>query len=295
MRFNPKIMDVKHINKYELDEKISNFEGLGVKKRKRKTKIIVSLTSYPERMYDIHYCLYSLLSQEVKPDKVILWLATDEFPQGELDIPNEVLKLKNNGLTIKFCENIKSYKKCIPTLREYPDEILVTADDDIYYPQDWLKNLYEEHLKYPNCVIGLRSRRMQLNDNDEFIDYEQWKLSYEEKEESYLNFMTGAGGILYPPHCFYKDVLQKDIFLEISDIGDDLWLWSMAVLNKTKYKVPSNTYVDLIYINPARERLLINQSTLWSLNINENQNNKQIKQIIKKYPKIIDIIKEENE
>jgi hypothetical protein len=136
---------------------------------------------------------------------------------------------------------------------------------------------------------------MQLNDNDEFIDYEQWKLSYEEKEESYLNFMTGAGGILYPPHCFYKDVLQKDIFLEISDIGDDLWLWSMAVLNKTKYKVPSNTYVDLIYINPARERLLINESTLWSLNINENQNNKQIKQIIKKYPKIIDIIKEENE
>ena len=66
-------------------------------------------------------------------------------------------------------------------------------------------------------------------------------------------------------------------------------------MNKTKYKVPSKTYVELIYINPARERLLINESTLWSLNINENQNNKQIKSIINRYPEIISIIKDEND
>lgn len=294
VKVNPEITNVNHINKFELDEKISDFKKDGIEKRKRKPKLIVSLTSYPERMYDIHYCLYSLLNQDLKPDKVILWLAKEEFPEGELDIPKEVLKLKNNGLTIKFCENIKSYKKSIPTLKEYPDDILVTADDDIYYPKDWLKNLYEEHKKHPKCVIGLRSRRMQLNNDDKFIDYNQWKIANEEKEASYLNFMTGSGGILYPPNCFYKDVLKKDIFLDISEIGDDLWLWAMAVLNKTKYKVPSKRYNSLIYINPARERLLIKESTLWELNMIENQNNKQLKSIIKRYPEIIDIIKEEN-
>ena len=293
VKVNPEMINVNHINKFELDDKLSDFKSRGIKKRKRKPKIIVSLTSYPERIYDIHYCLYSLLNQYLKPDKVILWLAKEEFPDGELDLPKEVLILKNNGLTIKFCENIKSYKKSIPTLKEYPNDILVTADDDIYYPPDWLKKLYEEHKKYPKSVIGLRSRQMQINNNDEFIDYNKWKLSNEEKEESYLNFMTGSGGILYPPNCFYKDVLKKEIFLDIAENGDDLWLWAMTVLNKTKYKVPSKRYNDLIYINPARERQLINESTLWSSNMNENQNNEQLKRIIKKYPEIIDIIKED--
>ncbi|RAP52095.1 MAG: hypothetical protein BZ137_09250 [Methanosphaera sp. rholeuAM130] len=291
--FNPNVMDIKHVNKYELDEEISNFKSSGINIRKRKPKLIVSLTSYPERVYDIHYCLYSILNQDLKPDEVILWLAEEEFPNHELDIPKQVLKLKDNGLTIKYCENIKSYKKSIPTLEEYPEEILVTADDDVYYPPDWLMRLYEEHLRYPKCIIGLRSRQMQLNDNYEFIDYNKWKLANEEKKESYLNFMTGSGGVLYPPHCFYKDVLKKEIFLDISESGDDLWFWAMAVMNRTKYKVPSKRYNRLIYINPARERLLINESTLWSSNMNENKNNSQIKSIIEKYPEIIDIIKEE--
>ena len=71
-------------------------------------------------MYEIHYTLYSLLNQTVKPDEVVLWLAKEQFPNGNDDIPPAVLDLQKNGLTIKWCEDLRSYKKLIPSLKEYP-------------------------------------------------------------------------------------------------------------------------------------------------------------------------------
>jgi len=46
-------------------------------RRERKTRIIVSLTSYPERFAHIHTALKSIMLQTVKPDKIIVWLDED--------------------------------------------------------------------------------------------------------------------------------------------------------------------------------------------------------------------------
>lgn len=293
IKFNPQELDVYHINKYEINEKIKEFDEVGITKTKRKPRIIVSLTSFPERMYDIHYCLYSLLTQDCKPDEIILWLGENEFPERDFDIPNEVLKLKQYGLTIKFTKDIKSYTKIIPALKEYPTDIIVTADDDIYYPKNWLKLLYEDYLQNPEYIICHRCRRM-VYENKEFAEYEKWKLINENSNDiSYLNFFTGVGGVLYPPNSLHKNVLKEEIFLDLCEFGDDIWLWSMAVLNHTKIKVANNhNSTELTYINPARERNLINEKTLWSTNITENHNNKQLDKIINKYPQIIKIIED---
>ena len=122
------------------------FNGLVVTNEKRVPQIIVSLTSYPDRIYDIHYCLYSLLNQNFKPDKLILWLSKEEFPKLDENLPSRILKLKKHGLEIKWTEkNFRSYNKLIHSLKEYPNEIIVTADDDIFYPGDWLESLYENY------------------------------------------------------------------------------------------------------------------------------------------------------
>ena len=110
---------------------------MGIDEDNKDEEIIVSLTSFPERMEDINYCIYSLLTQSLKPNKVVLWLANEEFPNKEKDLPKSLLDLKKNGLTIKWCDNYYSYKKLIPSLREYPDSCIVTADDDFYYYKDF--------------------------------------------------------------------------------------------------------------------------------------------------------------
>ena len=57
-------------NKY-LNEKIKNFKKIGITEEKRKNELIVSLTSFPERMKDIKYTIYSLLNQTIKKNKII--------------------------------------------------------------------------------------------------------------------------------------------------------------------------------------------------------------------------------
>ena len=58
------------------------------------------------------------------------------FPQREENLPRDLLKLRSFGLTIDWCENLRSYKKLIPAIEKYPDDIIVTADDDVFYHAD---------------------------------------------------------------------------------------------------------------------------------------------------------------
>ena len=85
---------LKTIDKVSLDKEIENYSLSGVTGDEK--GLIISLTSFPQRMYEIHYTLYSLLTQTVKPAKVILWLGIEQFPNKEKDIPEKVLKLKEN-------------------------------------------------------------------------------------------------------------------------------------------------------------------------------------------------------
>lgn len=290
IKINKDFDEIEHINKFEIDEKLKSFTDRGVKKSKRKPRIIVSLTSIPERMYDVHYTLYSLLNQQVKPDKVILWLSNEDFPNGELDLPKEVLALQRNGLSIRFCDELKSYKKIIPALETYPNDIIVTADDDIFYPPNWLKILYEDYRRNENDIIAHRVRRINMN-NGKIDDYCTWKLNDKTDDYSFLNFATGAGGVLYPPNCFYKDILNKDLFMNKCKYSDDIWLWAMLVLNHKKIKTPKTRLDNLIYTNPAREKNLTNERNLSTLNVTKGYNNTQLNNILKEYPQIIDIIK----
>ena len=105
--------------------------------------------------------------------------------------------------------------------------------------------------------------------------------------------MTGAGGILYPPHKLYQDVFNEERFLDICRYGDDIWFWAMAILKHTKFKVVDDCFYDLIYVNPAREVNLIHEQTLW-LNNRKGSNDSQLKSMLKFYPEILEIINEKN-
>ena len=151
---------LKTIDKVSLDKEIENYSLSGVTGDEK--GLIISLTSFPQRMYEIHYTLYSLLTQTVKPAKVILWLGIEQFPNKEKDIPEKVLKLKENGLTIGWYKNLRSYTKLIPALTNYPNNIIVTADDDIYYEKDWLEKLIKSYEENKNCIICHRAHKVKI-------------------------------------------------------------------------------------------------------------------------------------
>ena len=257
----------------------------GLSQAAHSPKIIISLTSYPERMKDIKYCLYSLLKQTLKPDKIILWLTKDEFPNGELDIPQEVLNLKKYGLTIDWCENFKSYNKLLPALKKYPDDLIVTADDDIYYNRDWLKILYKAYKKNPYVINAHRAHKILKNRNGEIVKYRNWSHEISDYTPAFSTFLTGVGGVIYPPHVFNENVFNTELLKKISPDNDDIWFWGMSVLNDTKIKVTENAKC-LNYINTKREYGKTNDRTLAQINYHNGYNDIQLENLLEYYPNI---------
>lgn len=246
--------------------------------------LIASLTSYPLRIPTLHYTLYSLFAQEHKPDEVILWLSLKEFPNKESDLPQSVLAFKKLGLNVQWCENnIKSYKKLIPALQAYPDAVIVTADDDVVYPKDWLKKLYNAYVKNPQYIHCHRAHRISFDESGKLLPYAQWEnsISHLQTSPSFLNFFTGVGGVLYPPHCFFEDVTKEEKFLSLAPHQDDIWFFAMAVLNDVKINVVEGNYTDkdlVSYVNHTQT------GALWIENVKSGLNDKVLKDILESYP-----------
>ena len=286
-----KVKYLPHVNKTEVAPKIANFNSVGVVDSERSPKIILSLTSFPERMNEIHYTIYSLLNQSLKPDIVVLWLAKEQFPNLEKDIPEAVLKLKNSGLNIKWTHDTRPYKKLIPSLKEYPNDIIITADDDIYYPATWLELLYTAYLQNPKAIHCHRGHKIKFDKQNNILPYKKWKHRIGHDFASFKNFFTGAGGVLYPPHSLYKDVTDEKLFLKLSPDADDIWFWAMAVIAGTPINIVKNNLKQLIYVNPERELKLTDELVLTRTNTVGGDNDRKIQQVISYYPQICNRIK----
>ncbi len=206
-------------------------------------ELIISLTTYPPRIHIVHVAIRSLLMQNMKPNRIILWLAKEDFPHREQDFPQELLDLQRFGLEFGWCDNFRSHTKLVPALMAYPDADIVTADDDIYYRPNWLSILYAEHLKHPEDICAHRITKFYVDEAGNFGavggGYDTYPCP------SYLHKVTGVGGVIYPPHVFYKDVTDANIFMKICTTNDDIWFWLMAVLNHVKVRVTEKNYFHL--------------------------------------------------
>lgn len=274
------INNLPHVNRQELDEKISGFKSMGISDNSRKPRVIVSLTSFPQRIHDIHYTIFSILNQTMKPDMVVLWLGEDRFPEREKKLPQSLLNLTKYGLTIKWCRDIRSYTKLVPSLLEFPDDIIITVDDDIYYSETLVENLYNAYVKHPEFIHCGRAHQIMCDSCGTVLPYKQWKWSVQNVKPSFANFLTGVGGVLYPPHCLDADATNQDLFMNLSPRADDIWFWAMAVRHKTKINVVDGLS-NLVYINPERELQINGQATLLSSNVNGTGNDEQMAQVLK--------------
>jgi len=193
-------------------------------KLSQKDDVIISLTSFPGRINRVEVCVQSLLRQRQKPDRIILWLALDEFPDRK--IPSGLQSLTQYGLEIRFCcEDLKPHKKWYYTAREYRNSIIITVDDDIIYSPRLVERLLDAHRKNTDTVLCCNAHRIKLDHNGEIAPYDNWDAGARDFQgPSHYLLAVGAGGVLYPPRTF------DDTFFDISAIRatslftDDLWL-----------------------------------------------------------------------
>ncbi|MGC8753983.1 MAG: glycosyl transferase [Thermosulfidibacteraceae bacterium] len=260
--------------KYELYHYFSNrtLEGRTYNDR----ELIVSLTSYPRRFGKLHIIIESLMRQVLEPTRIVLWLAKEEV-RGLEELPASVRKYVGRGLVVKFIDrNYRSYNKLVHAIREYPDSIIVTVDDDTIYFEEFLKGLYEKWLLFPNCVIAYACRVMVMKSSREFLPYRDWPFA-DFEGPSYRLFPLGYSGILYPPNSLHEDVLRSDLFMELAPYNDDAWFKAMALLRGTKTVM---VYGDAIEFPTIRS---VDRIGLHSINVKGNLNDVQIKRIFDYY------------
>lgn len=214
---------------------VFKFLGIYPKPLTSRNGIIVSLTSFPKRIGTVWMVVDSMFHQKKRPDKVCLYLTKEEFPQGKASLPKRLLGYEKLGLEIKFVDvNLKPHNKYFYALQEFKDSFVITIDDDMYYHDNLVSNLWNIHLKHPNCVCSNTIDVVKFDDNYDFLPYEQWVRPYEEITPSFLNLALGYDGVLYPTVLFQnaKYIFDVGLIQKLSPKADDLWLKALQIYNK---------------------------------------------------------------
>lgn len=191
-------------------------------------EVVVSLTTYGKRLQEVYLPIESIMQGTVKPNRIILWL---EDSLQDIVLPVFLQNQIKRGLQIEYCKDLRSYKKLIPTLKKYPDATILTIDDDAIYAPEMLERMLQIYKEFPKNIIANRVHTMTFTKDGSLNSYLDWKRDVWEKQPSPLNFLTGVGGVLYPAHCFDKEVLNETVFMDICRFADDVWFYSMALKN----------------------------------------------------------------
>jgi hypothetical protein len=274
---NSKINRIAYLNRAQyLNDCVLHCNEMGITdERHTEHEIIVSLTTYRRRLYDVYLAIESVMQQTMKPNKIVLWLG-DEL-KGT-DIPLTLCRQQKRGLEIRYCKDIGSYKKLIPALKAFPSAAIITVDDDNLYSFDVIENLVNAYRKNSLIIHCLRMHRMKLRSKNMLEKYSKWTKNCEFLDISPLNFPTGLGGILYPPNCYNEEVFNEKVFMDICKYADDVWFKAMALLNNVSSQKAFNYKKG---VNGSLSNTDVQDTSLYR--INKTMNDVQLKAVFEKY------------
>lgn len=246
--------------------------------------IIVSLTTYNKRIYDVTFTIESIMQQSAKANRIVLWL--DYSFEGK-ELPQSLKNQQNRGLEVMYCKDIRSYKKLIPSLQNFPDSAIITVDDDLLYEYDLIEHLINGYQTYPQYIQSCRGHEMIFDSCNHILPYMKWHQHVKKLGVNKNYFFTSGGGTLFPPHIFDEEIYNEEVFTEICKYADDVWFNAMAIKNmvKTNKVYTRDLGGDDFYVNEAMQDLSLKEINTKG----EMLNDAQIKQVFAKY-NIIDLL-----
>lgn len=178
-------------------------------------RIVVSLTTSPKRIGKIAPVIDCIMKQTIQPARIYLNLPKvfkrdnstfDEIPEF----------LKNNpSVYVNWCEDIGPATKVIPTARleRDPETKIISIDDDIYYPPNFIETFLSFSLAYPDaCITGTS-----------FIPAKKTTTDKQTPEGTYVQLLEGYSGVLYKQK-FFNDIDMNLLREKACYLGDDFFL-----------------------------------------------------------------------
>ena len=183
----------------------------------RPERLVVSLTTVPERMTLLGPVLRSLTDQTVAADRIILWRPETSRRSG-LAYPDP--GPLPPGVEVLPCTDEGPATKLLPALIAEPEACIVVVDDDVIYPVDFLEQLLAAHRRDRHAAIGWRGWSIVEGRHPKRFPH---VFATALAKPRSVDILLGTWGYLVPPGTFDASVHDFEGFPAESRFVDDVW------------------------------------------------------------------------
>lgn len=236
-----------------------------------KKKVIVSLTSYPERFGNLIRVFDSIYANTMLPWKIVLTLQTADVAEMPKELVDYIANHKEIEI-LQYEENLKCHLKYFLAMQKYREYPIITIDDDVLYTKDLISSLYMAYINNPPCIFARRVHLMTYGTSGNLRKYDYWVGECKTVTQPSMDlFATGVGGVLYPPNILkISDGNLEGIRKCLN--ADDIYMKYLENMYKIPVMWVKNSFVH------GRRKIVENQKhALSKKNVLSKRNDEYIK------------------
>lgn len=200
-------------------------------------RVIVSLTSYPQRIDYVGEVIRSLFAQRYLADLIVLYLSEEQFTNGVASLPKSLTSCLGGDFQIRWVKgDMKSHKKYLYAVKEFPQDLVITVDDDIVCRNTLVGDLLSAHTRHPHAVAAIRTHLMEFDFNGVLLPYSSWQMEVGNARPELCDrpsmrlFGTSGAGMLLPPGSLPAAAFDTRAIGETCPNADDVWLKAMSTI-----------------------------------------------------------------
>lgn len=242
---------------------------------KQRIPIVVSTTSYGHRLGDYApYALYSILRQNILPERIIVNIDKNSWTDDTLpELMKQMIRL---GVEVCYVDDLGPYTKLLPTLEQKLNKIIITVDDDIYYDEGMIAELYDAYLRSDKKTILCRDGKAVNSVDGKILMYSANPHASKPANTPHI-IPFGVAGVLYPPQIVYPQVMfNRELISKLCPKADDVWFGLVELHAKiqTKY-IFDNSWGNASPVDRCNEYNEKGSSALHFMNDEHNMNDSQ--------------------
>lgn len=212
-------------------------------------RVIVSLSTVPDRINNLGPTIRSLLNQSRLPDEIVL--AIPEFSireQRPYVIPKYISRLARVGI-LPCIKDWGPATKFIPVVqRELAagrgDTLIMVVDDDRAYPRDALETYLHYNKQLPDAALCFRGASMPRS-----FDWRNAKMTFanELREPQLTAVITGCGSYVIQPRLFDESLWDYSAAPRGAFYMDDIWISGrLSRRSVERYVVPASAMMRTV-------------------------------------------------
>lgn len=223
-----------------------------------KARVIVSLSTLPDRIANLGPTLQCLIRQTRPPDEIVIAIPPASVrQQTAYSIPTFLRELPL--VRILHCErDWGPATKFIPSIQEElaasrPETLVVVVDDDRIYPRDAIETFLHYQTSLPNAALCFRGAAMPRS-----FDWREAKMlhGHNLRRPGRVAVITGCGSYLVQPKFFDASLWDYSGAPPAAFYMDDIWISGcLDRASVKKYVVPCSAKLRSVKAQTATMNL----------------------------------------